>query len=99
MLREPESTTTEHRRQRSHRTSAAKFPRILPLRGAPDRIRRRPSRQRCKPVPHPESRKERTGNPLPTGSSSLLRSEEHTSELQSRSDIVCRLLLEKKKDQ
>src|SRR2546428_3563723 len=25
------------------------------------------------------------------------RSEEHTSELQSRSDIVCRLLLEKKK--
>src|SRR5206468_8208985 len=27
-----------------------------------------------------------------------LRSEEHTSELQSRSDIVCRLLLEKKKD-
>src|SRR5206468_10102392 len=27
------------------------------------------------------------------------RSEEHTSELQSRSDLVCRLLLEKKKDQ
>src|SRR6185312_16862840 len=30
----------------------------------------------------------------PTG-----RSEEHTSELQSRSDLVCRLLLEKKKEQ
>src|SRR5207249_10631046 len=29
----------------------------------------------------------------------LLRSEEHTSELQSRFDLVCRLLLEKKKDQ
>src|SRR5438067_2730840 len=28
---------------------------------------------------------------------SLLRSEEHTSELQSRFDLVCRLLLEKKK--
>src|SRR2546421_9672920 len=28
----------------------------------------------------------------------LIRSEEHTSELQSRSDLVCRLLLEKKKD-
>src|SRR3989440_5957022 len=28
---------------------------------------------------------------------SLKRSEEHTSELQSRSDLVCRLLLEKKK--
>src|SRR2546421_5153216 len=27
----------------------------------------------------------------------LMRSEEHTSELQSRSDLVCRLLLEKKK--
>src|SRR5437588_8556325 len=29
--------------------------------------------------------------------SGLLRSEEHTSELQSHSDLVCRLLLEKKK--
>src|SRR5256886_12697122 len=28
---------------------------------------------------------------------SLLRSEEHTSELQSQSNLVCRLLLEKKK--
>src|SRR2546421_2798531 len=28
----------------------------------------------------------------------LHRSEEHTSELQSRSDLVCRLLLEKKKN-
>src|SRR5437588_5929709 len=28
-----------------------------------------------------------------------LRSEEHTSELQSHSDLVCRLLLEKKKEQ
>src|SRR5437868_9865387 len=28
----------------------------------------------------------------------LPRSEEHTSELQSRFDLVCRLLLEKKKD-
>src|SRR5207249_5087727 len=29
---------------------------------------------------------------------SLARSEEHTSELQSRFDLVCRLLLEKKKN-
>src|SRR2546421_3746914 len=28
----------------------------------------------------------------------VARSEEHTSELQSRSDLVCRLLLEKKKN-
>src|SRR5690349_23647065 len=30
-------------------------------------------------------------------SADILRSEEHTSELQSRRDLVCRLLLEKKK--
>src|SRR5260221_8834036 len=34
------------------------------------------------------------GRPASTGT----RSEEHTSELQSHSDLVCRLLLEKKKD-
>src|SRR5439155_10832095 len=34
--------------------------------------------------------------PLPIGVE-LLRSEEHTSELQSRGHLVCRLLLEKKK--
>src|SRR5688572_32248684 len=33
----------------------------------------------------------------PTSSARLLRSEEHTSELQSQSNLVCRLLLEKKK--
>src|SRR5438034_4647465 len=32
-----------------------------------------------------------------TASCRLTRSEEHTSELQSHSDLVCRLLLEKKK--
>src|SRR5215204_7231474 len=31
--------------------------------------------------------------------SGKMRSEEHTSELQSHSDLVCRLLLEKKKNQ
>src|SRR5438874_3316539 len=37
--------------------------------------------------------------PAPAGSPHLLRqrSEEHTSELQSRRELVCRLLLEKKK--
>src|SRR2546428_10338185 len=34
----------------------------------------------------------------PVGPEADARSEEHTSELQSRSDLVCRLLLEKKKD-
>src|SRR5438034_2171924 len=32
-----------------------------------------------------------------SGRQTLMRSEEHTSELQSHSDLVCRLLLEKKK--
>src|SRR5260221_1946278 len=36
-------------------------------------------------------------SPLRQNSDHLTRSEEHTSELQSHSDLVCRLLLEKKK--
>src|SRR5438105_12241119 len=32
------------------------------------------------------------------GDKKVIRSEEHTSELQSRVDLVCRLLLEKKKN-
>src|SRR5438034_3899750 len=36
-----------------------------------------------------------TGRP---SARSTMRSEEHTSELQSHSDLVCRLLLEKKKN-
>src|SRR2546425_7075374 len=35
--------------------------------------------------------------PLTTGTNSAVRSEEHTSELQSLAYLVCRLLLEKKK--
>src|SRR2546421_3623046 len=40
----------------------------------------------------PEGTSRRNGSGASTS-----RSEEHTSELQSRSDLVCRLLLEKKK--
>src|SRR5438034_2353279 len=39
-------------------------------------------------------RQDRAGADRPAGG---VRSEEHTSELQSHSDLVCRLLLEKKK--
>src|SRR5688572_33058554 len=35
--------------------------------------------------------------PIGLGWDALVRSEEHTSELQSQSNLVCRLLLEKKK--
>src|SRR5206468_10294526 len=38
-----------------------------------------------------------TGSRVPAVIGRRPRSEEHTSELQSRSDLVCRLLLEKKK--
>src|SRR5690606_40938677 len=40
---------------------------------------------------------ERFGYELPPARRAELRSEEHTSELQSRENLVCRLLLEKKK--
>src|SRR5947207_8556426 len=39
----------------------------------------------------------RAGGALEDVAPTMLRSEEHTSELQSHSDLVCRLLLEKKK--
>src|SRR5215471_20247873 len=39
----------------------------------------------------------RPGQPAPGPAPHWRRSEEHTSELQSRRDLVCRLLLEKKK--
>src|SRR5690349_25123609 len=38
------------------------------------------------------------GCPLSECCVTFMRSEEHTSELQSRRDLVCRLLLEKKKE-
>src|SRR5690606_40541863 len=52
--------------------------------------RRRAPRERAPPAPR---RARAPGGDAP----SLRRSEEHTSELQSRENLVCRLLLEKKK--
>src|SRR3989442_8332890 len=45
----------------------------------------------------PDGRPEHEGRPAREGARA--RSEEHTSELQSRPHLVCRLLLEKKKKQ
>src|SRR5438034_2192815 len=42
-------------------------------------------------------RDKKRGKPEKDGRQTQARSEEHTSELQSHSDLVCRLLLEKKK--
>src|SRR5437588_1204274 len=49
------------------------------------------------PWRHPPTDREAGFSVLPSASRLLSRSEEHTSELQSHSDLVCRLLLEKKK--
>src|SRR5690349_23676127 len=46
----------------------------------------------------PPPRRQPAVAPPERGSPRAARSEEHTSELQSRRDLVCRLLLEKKKD-
>src|SRR5688572_31332044 len=56
---------------------------IMPVEG-------QPSRRAPKHVPTVAMRRRRPGLPF-------YRSEEHTSELQSQSNLVCRLLLEKKK--
>src|SRR5687768_18133133 len=49
--------------------------------------------RRATSIPNPSS-----CSALPCRTSGTERSEEHTSELQSRLHLVCRLLLEKKKD-
>src|SRR5437667_2004210 len=55
------------------------------------RLRGRDRPRRCTP------RLVGVGEHLPTAAYTGVRSEEHTSELQSHHDLVCRLLLEKKK--
>src|SRR5690606_41981142 len=72
----------------------------LPRRHAPlhaagtagDETPRRPPHARSRPVRHGDA-----DLPPPLRWAAPLRSEEHTSELQSRENLVCRLLLEKKK--
>src|SRR5690606_41847329 len=59
--------------------------------------RPRTSSRSC-PIP---AKRPRYGNCCPRAAArpTSVRSEEHTSELQSRENLVCRLLLEKKKNQ
>src|SRR3712207_6952065 len=52
-----------------------------------------------RPVSEAETRAGRVAQLWASISVALVRSEEHTSELQSRQYLVCRLLLEKKKNQ
>src|SRR5690606_41039134 len=75
----------------------------LPLRkSSPSRSIRRPGSCRTTAAPSPgrsASRATSPSRPTSCSASSIApsRSEEHTSELQSRENLVCRLLLEKKK--
>src|SRR5437588_7971965 len=71
--------------------------RPTPTPGSPSTAR--PTNWGCAPTPPcftVISRRPGTGSTTCAGSGGR-RSEEHTSELQSHSDLVCRLLLEKKK--
>src|SRR5438034_5451077 len=66
------------------------FPYTTLFRSHARRHLQRRHRHACRPRPAP-------GAHLAGRPHGRLRSEEHTSELQSHSDLVCRLLLEKKK--
>src|SRR5690606_40894119 len=65
--------------------------------GAPSRgaraLRVKPPLRRCRPL---RAAPRCGGTPRYTRARDFPRSEEHTSELQSRENLVCRLLLEKK---
>src|SRR5205085_12437511 len=77
--------------------------------GSHESVRRERSRPRATPPSAPHRRRPgwlpvillssaaRHAGDRPRSSRSSPRSEEHTSELQSQSNLVCRLLLEKKK--
>src|SRR5438034_7887064 len=72
------------------------------LTGAESRYRRRGTKQctvgQGRQDDHREARRSAACAAAVAASGFRGRSEEHTSELQSHSDLVCRLLLEKKKE-
>src|SRR2546427_2854668 len=65
-------------------------------RGRAANAARRRGAARARPAPFRSARRARDARVRAAGSRP--RSEEHTSELQSQSNLVCRLLLEKKKN-
>src|SRR5688572_32504077 len=89
LLRPPRSTLFPTRRSSDLRISGARyFSGSVPI-------------ARCTALRRSASTSSESCNGRPSGGfsscGSLPRSEEHTSELQSQSNLVCRLLLEKKK--
>src|SRR3989440_4526090 len=94
MIRRPPRSTlfpyTTLFRSHSHEYDRVEGRRSADDGGAPGRPRRERGFRQARAAGsryHPQYRVDEGG----------VRSEEHTSELQSRSDLVCRLLLEKKK--
>src|SRR5450432_4430023 len=96
---------TRRRRNQAAQSAARRFRdrrirrRVQPLAGANARASRLPRTARSLDDAHQQSATRASGRRQAATStnSTSPRSEEHTSELQSRSDLVCRLLLEKKK--
>src|SRR2546430_13656198 len=85
--------------------SAAVVPPVRGPRGKPVESRRGPATVAGQPVPRSHSQACGEGGTARSARSlqtrepgNLPRSEEHTSELQSQSNLVCRLLLEKNKN-
>src|SRR5690242_21597705 len=77
--------------------SSTLFPYTTLFRSPPARSRRRPgSHDRRSARPCQSSRRPARSS-RPNAATASPRSEEHTSELQSHVNLVCRLLLEKKK--
>src|SRR5690606_41745374 len=79
--------------------TAQAVPSLHVLPSSPISPRRTAPRPPSVPAAHPTKGClcERTQRPLRLDDPRSARSEEHTSELQSRENLVCRLLLEKKK--
>src|SRR5439155_24333617 len=84
-LRQPSSTLFPY--TTLFRSEAAASDRVVKN----GRLKQSVSRWPYKDIPLPEFARANSGRGM--------RSEEHTSELQSRGHLVCRLLLEKKKDE
>src|SRR5690554_7694797 len=74
---------------------ALKLPSARPVRSRQAGLRQ--SRQRGRGMTFAEVRQYQPGDDIRSIDWRVTRSEEHTSELQSRPHLVCRLLLEKKK--
>src|SRR5207253_4188522 len=82
------------RLQRLHQLRRAGERLALALQALQDRLQRLRQRLALRPGPRPQRGPARPD--VPQGAPVVGRSEEHTSELQSRGHLVCRPLLEKK---